>query len=427
MKGIYNKGNLEKLKKLLVVAKPSLAPTKKTMNIDKKLITILATVLLLFGIALLIKFYLIPNKILFKTDSTTQNVTREKLQALDKFDFSLDSGAYATEDITVISNFESDEETKWKGDGIMDEKLFYEGTRSLSLISTERKGVTASLEKNIDLTNMKYIEFMLHIADVDAFEAVTLDFGDLELNNYYRYTFSNLKNGWNLIQIPKEKFVLLDEKDKTFSWSSIGNVKFSILSRQASIFLIRIDMLRAINGRGDFLGPWRSGKPEMFFSLYEKSGKTKLMARSIGATVATFREGSGVKNFDYSASISPQSAGRSGLFVRGDYITGYGYYFLLGGQKKNTWQILKRSKTGYTPTAEIVQGTLEGIVFANDKNYWLRVTGKNNLLEFYFSTDGKQYEKLGKLNDPEFKEGGLGITVLDAGWSLFDNFHFKKN
>ena len=396
-------------------------------RIDKKLIIILVAVLILCGAIAIAKFYLIPNKIITNKALSILNTGKGPLPVSKQSDFSLNASAYKADDITVISNFENDEENKWQGDGVVDEKIFYEGTRSLSLVSTERNGAVATLEKKLDLTNMKQIEFMLHITDTDAFETVTLDFGDSDLKNYYRYTFSNLKNGWNLIQIPKGKFVLSKAKEGTFDWPNIEKVRFSILSRPASIFLVRIDMLRSINYPESFLTQWKATYPGMFFSLYEQAENTRLLARSIGTTIATLKESADINSFDFSASVSPQSTGRSGLFVRGDYATGYGYYLLLGGANKNTWQILKRNKTGWTPAEKIIKGSLDGIVFAKDKDCWLRIIGKNNLLKFYFSQDGQQYEKLGELNDSEFKGGGLGIAVLDGGWSLFDNIQFKKN
>jgi hypothetical protein len=282
------------------------------------------------------------------------------------------------------------------------------------------------LEKNLDLTNMKQIEFMLYVADTDAFETAIIDIGDKDLKNYYRYTLSNLKNGWNFIQISKEKFILAKVDNSTFDWPTVEKIRFYTLSRPASVFMVKIDMLRSINYLEEFLGQWRAKKTRKFLSFYERARALALMAKNIGSNVAIIKDVEDVNNFDYSASISPQSSGRSGLFVRGDYVNNYGYYLLIGGDKKNNWQIIKRNKSGWTPKEKIVQGSLDNVVFAKDKNYWLRVKGKDNLLEFYFSTDGQRYEKLGELNDGEFRGGGIGIAVLDSSWSLFDNIQFKK-
>lgn len=390
-------------------------------KIDKKFSIILIVVLILGGVVAITKFYIIPEKI-----PAILGSDKEQLASSEQTDFSLNASTYQSGDITLISNFEKDEDIKWQGNGIVDEKIFYEGARSLSLISSERKGAVINLEKKLDLTSMTQIEFMLYVADTDAFEIATLDFGDLELKNYYRYNLSNLKNGWNLIQIPKEKFILAKAKNGNLDWPNIEKVRFAITSRPGSIFLVRIDMLRSINNPEVFLGQWRVTNGVMFFSLYERAEKIKLLARSFGTTMATLKEIEDINSFDFSASVSPQLPGRSGLFVRGDYVKGYGYYLLLGGEKKNTWYILKKNKDGWTPKEKIIQGGVDNVVFAKDKDYWLRVKSKDNLLEFYFSMDGAQYEKLGELDDGEFRGGGFGIAALDGNWSLFDNFQFKK-
>jgi hypothetical protein len=296
----------------------------------------------------------------------------------------------------------------------------------LGLISVDRKAATVNLEKKLDLSNMEQIEFMLHVGDVDAFETAMIDFGDSDFKNYYRYTFSNLKNGWNLIQIPKGKFILSKAKDSTFDWSNVEKTRFYTLSRPSSIFLVRIDMLRMINNSDDFLKQWRAVNGGMFFSLYEKKEKPTLLARNIGASVATLKEVENISNNIYSAAVSPQSSGRSGLFVRGDYNNTYGYYLLIGGEKKNTWQILKKNKAGLTPKEEIIEGVLANATFSRDKKYWLRAETRGDLLEFYISFDGQKYEKLGELKDEEFRAGGVGVAVLDGGWSLFDDFQFKN-
>ncbi|KKS96087.1 MAG: hypothetical protein UV73_C0012G0115 [Candidatus Gottesmanbacteria bacterium GW2011_GWA2_43_14] len=40
--------------------------------------------------------------------------------------------------------------------------------------------------------------------------------------------------------------------------------------------------------------------------------------------------------------------------------------------------------------------------------------------------DDKSYSELAQVNDSEYKEGGLGIAVLDLGATLFDMFDFSQ-
>jgi len=393
---------------------------------NKRYIIILIAVLIFGGILATAKFYIVPK---YFSASIVEMITEPgkvvEVQSSEKSDFAFTASVYSQDSIIVISNFEKTEASAWQGGGVFDEKIYYEGARSMGLISTDRKAVTITLEKSLDLTNMKQIEFMLHITDTDAFETTIIDFGDLDLKSYYRYSLTNLKNGWNLIQIPKEKFIFAKAKDSTFDWSQVAKVRFYALSRPGSIFLARLDILKSINNL-DFLNQWRVLNPGMFFSLYEQEGKPTFLARNIGASVATLKEIENIGNNIYSAAVSPQSSGRSGLFVRGDYNNTYGYYLLIGGEKKNTWQILKKNKAGWTPKEKIIEGVLANVTFSRDKKYWLRAETRGDLLEFYISFDGQKYEKLGELKDEEFRAGGVGIAVLDGGWSLFEDFRFKR-
>jgi uncharacterized protein (UPF0333 family) len=345
----------------------------------------------------------------------------------EKSDFSRDSSVYAADSITLLSAFESGETASWQGNGVTDEKIFYEGLRSLSLVSTDHKPVTVFLEKPMDLSSMEFIEFMLHVSDTEAYELATIDFADTDFKSYYRYSLTNLKNGWNLIQIPKDKFIETKAKDAIFDWTVIQKVRFTAISRPSSIFLARIDMLRSINDSANYLSDWRTLSPQTFLSLFVQDGKNKVMARSIGASTAVMKDLEDINDFMFVSSISPQSSGRSGLFIRGNYNNGYGYYFLIGGDKKNTWEIQKRNKDGWTKADEKIQGVIQNVVFSKDKTYWLRVDAKGDIMEFLFSFDGQKYEKFGEIVDNEFRGGGVGLAVFDAGaWSLFDNFQFKK-
>ena len=405
-------------------------------NIKKYTVILLAVSIL--GIVLAAaRFFVIPKYFSVKEINKTIELSQAAaIKPINSSDFNFTSDAYSQDAVTVISNFEYTEADAWQGGGVFDEKIYYEGSRSMVLISTDRRAVTITLEKTLNLTDMKQIEFMLHVADADAFEAAIIDFGDLDLNNYYRYSLTNLKNGWNLIQIPKEKFIAAKIKDSVFDWSQVAKVRFYALSRPNSVFLARLDILKSINDL-DFTNQWRVLNPNMFFSLADQAGKPMLLARNFGASVATIKDIENINDFIFSATISPQSSGRSGLFIRGDYNNTYGYYLLIGGEKRSNWQILKRNKAGWSPkeqaaenllpnTTLSVEGSLPNMTFARDKKYWLRVETRGDLIQFYFSIDGQKYEKLGEMKDGEFRGGGIGIAVLDGAQSIFNDFQLKK-
>jgi hypothetical protein len=386
---------------------------------NRKYIVVLISFLLVVGAVFIFKPF---------SSGSAGNVSNngETVKAIlsEENDFILSSDSYDPESVVMISDFEKGEESDWQGNGVFDEKIYYEGSRSLGLISTNRKNSTVILDKKLDLSKVEYIEFMLNVEDKDAFESINLDFGDKDMKNAYHYSFTNLNNGWQLINIPKRNLILSGEN---FTWADIEKISFSILSRPNSILYVRLDALKGIGKSNNLISDWNviDGTGESFFSLNKKDGKIKLVARNIGTSVAALSDLNNPKNFIFSASISPQSSGRSGLFIRGNHDNGYGYYFLIGGEGRDNWMIFKKNKDGSSPKEEMVQGSY-GINFSENKEYWLRVDANGDKMKFYISRDGEEYEKLGEFSDSEFKSGDVGITALDGTLSLFDNFRFKK-
>ncbi len=326
-----------------------------------------------------------------------------------------------------ITNFENNE--KWQGGGVYDTSVYYEGSQSLSLVSVDRKEIKTYLKKDLDLSNMEYAEFMININDKNAIENIYLEFGDLEMNNYYSYNLSNLENGWNFVQIPKKQFVATLDGKTSFDWDKIKKVQLRANSRVDSMLIARVDMLRGIVNSDNFIKNWKvyNDLEKKTFSLYQVGDRDGLVVRNLGSSRAVLNDVKNAKNFIYSASISPQSNSLSGLFIRGNYTNGYGYYFLIGGVRENTWQITKLGNKGWLTASDVIRGTIGNEVFQNDKEYWLRVEANSSDMKFYLSFDGDKYYQLGELKDSEFTSGGIGVAVLsNLGWSVFNDFMYKK-
>ncbi len=341
--------------------------------------------------------------------------------------FSFNKDIFPPQTITPISNFEESEDVKWQGEALFDSKVFFEGERSLALISIDRKEAVAYAKTNIDLANAEYIEFMGNISDQSAFETLTLKLGDVELQSYFEYTFSNLSQGWNLIRIPKDQFVPVVQEGSEFSWARIERVQFASRSRFDAVLTVQVDMLKAVNQSYELGKAWRvsDNQKDKFLSLYSKNGATpQLMARNMGISRAVLND---LKNEDdviYSVDVSPQSLSKSGLFIRGNYNNGYGYYFVIGGVGNNSWEVLKYNSSGWV---SLDTGDFGNTTFQDDKNYTMRVEARGPELDFFFSYDGKEYIQVAEVKDSEFRSGGLGITVLEGkSWSLFDNFLVKE-
>ncbi len=368
-------------------------------------------------------FYIIP-KYFSNSSEKIKGALDVKALLPAEADFTLDSSAYDPASVTVLSNFESEEGDNWQGDGNYDKTSYYEGERSLGLISKNRSGVVSRLSKKLDLSAMQYIEVMIHVSYVEALESMIFDFGRAGFAAFSRYSISNLKTGWNLIVMPKERFVMYGAKETAFDWASVEETRVTLVSRPESLVLVKVDMLRAINNSNSFTKDWKvvTNRGRVFLSLYQWKEKTKLLGGSWEGNAVTLKEIGDQKDFVFSASVSPQFSGGSfGLFIRGDYTNTYGYYFLIEG---NVWKIIKRNEDGWTPKTKIITGSLGNFV-SPDKEYWLRVDCRGETMKFYISFYGEEYKYSGEIKDNEFRFGGVGIAAI-SGWATFDNFLFKR-
>jgi hypothetical protein len=391
---------------------------------------ILITVILL-AIALVLYFLFfnrsfINDNIINGVDDVITKISVDELTQ-ENVDYSLNSSAYPQGAITVISNMEESENNKWQGGGVFDENTVFEGNRSLGLVSIDHNEIISYLKKDFDLSNKEYLVLMVDLSNDTGFEEFNLKLGDLEMKNYYLYSFSNLKLGWNLLQIPKRQFSANIEDEVVFDWGKIKRVQFTLQSRPGAVLMVNVDMIRGVNNNFDIAKDWRvpDQAEKEFLGLYEAGSKTKLLARNLGVNRGILYSANAERDFIYIASVSPQSIGRSGLFVRGNYNNGKGYYFLIGGVRNNRWQVMKFTADNKWET--LSEGDMGNTVFLNNSEYWLRVEARKDKFRFLSSLDGKDYTELAEITDNEFKSGGLGITVLDPyGWSIFDNFMVKK-
>ena len=153
-----------------------------------------------------------------------------------------------------------------------------------------------------------------------------------------------------------------------------------------------------------------------------------LEGRNFGGTVALIKKLSGINSFKFQAKLIPmKNSARSGLFVRGDYKTGYGYYFVIDGINGNRYQIFKIGlKDDKITTTTLKNGVINNFIVEKDTPLWLKVEAKGSNFKYFLSTDDRSYSELASVNDSEFKEGGVGIVVSDLGATLFDEFQFSQ-
>ena len=316
-----------------------------------------------------------------------------------------------------ISLFEAGE--NWQGSGFLDWRTFYEGKNSIGVASNNHQPGIIFLEKNLDLSNLKILEFFISLNDIQSAESVTVKFGDSSLTNYYSYSLSNLREGWNFIRIPQEQFVV-HKANPEFSWKDIKKIQFEVLSRPNTTLIANIDYLTAQKNT-DYLNKWKV-VDDKFLSLGKQDDTIALLARNEGALQAILAEAGG-ENFSLQTSFIPKTIGEIGLFFRGNYANNRGYYFLAGGINSSSCKLKKLGAKGWE---ELAVTNIVNFIFEKDQKYWLRVETKGQKITGFLSADGKNFTELVSVNDDEFSSGGVGIAVFGRGYGFFDDFKFRQ-
>ena len=328
--------------------------------------------------------------------------------------------SYGDMDASLVENisfFEAGE--NWQGDGFLDWRTFYEGEKSVGVISNNHQLGILFLERDLDLSNSKIIEFAVSLNDIQSLESVIIKLGDLTLDNYYSYPLSNLRQDWNFIRIPQGQFVA-HKANPEFSWKDIKKIQFEVVSRPNTTLIANFDYLIAQKNT-DYLDQWKT-LDENFLSLGKKDNRIVLIARNEGALQAILTGING-DNFSFQASFIPQKLGAMGLFFRGNYANNRGYYLLAGGVGTGSCTLKKLGVKGWEEL-DIVD--IMNFVFEKDGKYWLKVDAKGNKITGFISTDGKNFVELFSVNDDEFSTGGMGIAVFGRSYGFFDDFSFRQ-
>lgn len=335
----------------------------------------------------------------------------------------------------------------WQGAGSIEEGSS-KGENVLSLIDRDRQKAISYTDKKLNLAGVDLIKLRVDLrTDPENLETLNLIFGNKDLTSFYRFPMTNLKNGLNYITIPKYRFFLVEGQGEVTSdskigkeaisvteksssnWDKIEKVQLELISRPTAKANVEVGWIRA--EKEELFIPdwsWVSADEDHFFNLdLDSEGKITLFVQNVGGSVATLRRLGSVKDFTYSAKINTLRKGTMGLFFRGDYKTGYGYYLSVGGLGTSDWLISKYSKEDSQPKSTVISnGQIGNFEFSKDQPFWLKVSVRGNSLSAFFSLDGKDWTKLDSVSDNEFSAGGVGIFVAGLGAGYFDDFYLTK-
>lgn len=407
------------------------------MNLDKGVIISLLVVLA----TLLVGGYMLSTK---KGDflSRIKNIRGEvKLPQLSlvelKFgekNIKIDSSTYSKESLINILVFDGSQ--SWQGDGEIDDTSYREKSYSLLMESRDNFKKEGYLLQRVNLSKYQIFELAVNLqSDPDDLELVRLYFGNKDKSAYYQYPLTNLTVGWNFLKIPKIKFSAVNAalgKTATASgfglgWDNIDRIGLEVNSRLNSAVTINFGELVGFES-DDYQNNWLTSNPSFLGLAKNKEGNIALQARNVGTSVALIKRVGGISDFTLKAKILPlKPSARSGLFARGDYKTGYGYYFLIDGVTGNRWQIAKAGLVDKSPKLTILKdGLINNFKVEANRPLFVKAEARGSELKFFLSPDGQSFTLLGNVNDSEFKTGGAGIAVLDSGLSQFDEIELNQ-
>lgn len=336
-----------------------------------------------------------------------------------KDEYTLSYSDLPAETVEIVSNFEPGDE--WTGTGFWDKRVFIQGEASLAVNSIDGENAIISLDfpEGKDLSSTKFINFYINFSDIQLLQRSELKLGDTNLDNYYVYNLTNLKTGWNAIQIPVKQMVKIST-DSEFNLSAINKIQFEFQARPNNSVVANFDRLTFINSDG-YLPDWQANSNDVV-SLATMNNQIVFEARKTSNFMANLAKAGSSKDFIYEARVSPQTRSAAGLFFRGSAKSGQGYYFMLNGIDFNTWQLKKYTSEGWQ---EVVKGEITNLTFQPEESYWLRVSANGPEIKLLFSGNGEDFTELAKVEDDTFMSGGVGVAVFD-GYAFFDDFKVKN-
>lgn len=398
-------------------------------------------VILVIGV-ILIGGYMLIKKGIFSlpADNNSSPVNVKKTSIVELLfsgkEYKLSYEAMDVANLVDIARYDKTE--TWQGSGSIESDVTF-GEDIMSLIDRDRQKSSALLLKNLNLSGVETIKFVVNYkSDPENVEVLNLYFANKDNSSFFRFPITNLKAGMNYFSIPKNRFFLVQEQDaltqkagtksaekNQISWDKIERVELELISRPGSKIFADISWIRG--EKEDIFTPdWNWDGQEHFLNLYHLAdGKLALKIMTAGRSLATLRKVGSVKDFTFSTKMTSYKEGFVGLFFRADYRTGIGYFLSIGGVRTSDWTLSKNYLEGQqSKTVLLLKGQLANFEFSRDQQFWLKVSAKGNNITAYFSLDGTTYTKLGEVIDNSISSGGIGVHSAGGG-AIFEDIQLS--
>lgn len=335
--------------------------------------------------------------------------------------FHLDYASYDPAQVLELSSFEETDDYAWHGTGFYDARLPFTGVTSLELASANHQPGTAFVEGIPTLTDVVHLEVSVRITSVPDLESLTVFLGTQEHLHAYQFLVTDLKEGWNVIRMPRDQFVP-EGQGSPPAWNELNRLELQLLSRPGRTIITNFDNLRA-EKTTRYTDDWNSNV-QNFLGLGVAKGQSYLLARGLGASFATLSAVPTVRDFHYQAKLLPRTTRSSGLFFRGDFRDGLGYIFWLGGIEQGAWGVTVRRPGD---DKSLAGGVLTNVQFKKDQPVWLAVDTSGENIVASVSLDGEHFTQLAQIHDTTYLNGGgIGIYSAEGAETLFNDFTFSQ-
>lgn len=373
--------------------------------------------LFLVGVVFLVIIFF-PTNLFSKRPTTTFN---ENIPAVNGT-FRLDYSSYEPSNVLDISSFEETDDRAWYGTGYYDDRRAFTGKTSLELASANYQPGVAFSEGLPSLSGLQHLEVNVSLTGSQDLESLTVFLGTPDRPRAYRFLLTDLMEKWNLVRMPRDQFVV-EEGLPLVSWEELNRIEFRLLSRPGRTIITNFDNLRG-EKTTRYVEDWNVNTAN-FLGFGVHTGQSYLLARGLSASVATLSAIPTARDFKYQAKLISHTAKASGLFFRGDFRTGFGYVFLVGGTDQGSWSMIVRRPGEDNRT--LASGLLTNVRFKKDQPVWLLVETKGEQITASLSLDGERYTQLTQLQDVSFLSGGgVGIYTEDGAETLFNDFTFSQ-
>lgn len=373
--------------------------------------------LFLAGIIFLVIIFF-PTSLFSKRPTTALN---ENIPATNGI-FRLNYSSYEPSNALELSSFEETDDRTWFGTGFYDDRRAFTGKTSLELASANYRPGVAFSEGLPSLSGLQHLEVNISLTGSQDLESLTVFLGAPDRPHAYRFLVTDLMEKWNLVRMPLDQFVT-EELLPPLAREELNRIEFRLLSRPGRTIIANFDNLRG-EKTTRYADDWNVNTPH-FLGLGVQAGQSYLLARGLGSSFATLSIIPTARDFKYQAKLISHTAKASGLFFRGDFRTGLGYIFLVGGIDQGSWSIIVRRPGEDNKT--IASGVLTNVRFKKDQPVWLAIETKGEQIIASLSLDGERYTQLAELRDTSFLSGGgVGIYTEDGAETLFNDFTFSQ-